>query len=310
MQSGVTDDGGMYISFSNNDEENYWGGRSGIPQNWNGGFHFSDKFDNNRQSLNSGYKFSKVNAPMTSSTFSRVFLPDSSWTTNSRTNSFNSTIRHAVNLTLDFNLDSNNSIKWTTKANKRKVNNTSDYYTESLTEDLDSINNSTRHRTNNTDANNLTSSILWKHKFKKLSRTLSVNADLNWGKTENEGLNQSLNRFYDNGVLFSQDTIDQLNIQNSENKGITTKFAYTEPLAKDFYLELSYSLAYNNNSNERIINEKNVGGKYEVIVDTLSNSFVFNRMVHTPGLNFRVNKKKYNYSLAPQLDLVTSNKRM
>jgi hypothetical protein len=28
----------------------------------------------------------------------------------------------------------------------------------------------------------------------------------------------------------------------------------------------------------------------------LSNSFVFNRLVHTPGLNFRMNKKKYNYS--------------
>jgi len=32
------------------------------------------------------------------------------------------------------------------------------------------------------------------------------------------------------------------------------------------------------------------------VIDSLSNAFVFDRLVNTPGLNFRVNKKKYNYS--------------
>ena len=36
-------------------------------------------------------------------------------------------------------------------------------------------------------------------------------------------------------------------------------------------------------------------GKYEDRIDSLSNSFEFNRLVNTPGLNFRVNKKKYTY---------------
>jgi hypothetical protein len=62
MKTGVTDDGGMWISMSNEDG-NYWGGRNGIPQNWNGGLHFNNKFNDNKQSFNAGYKFSKVNAP-------------------------------------------------------------------------------------------------------------------------------------------------------------------------------------------------------------------------------------------------------
>ena len=62
MMSGMTDDGGMYISYGGGDD-NYWGGRNGIPRNWNAGVHFSDKFNDNKNSFNSGYKFSKVISP-------------------------------------------------------------------------------------------------------------------------------------------------------------------------------------------------------------------------------------------------------
>jgi hypothetical protein len=296
MESGTSDDGGMWISYNNNDE-GYWGGRNGIPQNWNGGLHYSDKFGaGQKQSFNSGYKYSKVNAPGLNRTFSRTFLPDSSWFTNSSNNTFNSTVKHALNLTMDFFIDSSNSIKWTTKANKKDTRSSSDFYTETLSDGLDTINNSRRSSTNNSENNSINSTILWKHKFKKLSRTLSVNMDLSWSESQNDGLLYSLNKYYDKGALYLRDTTDQLNIRNSEGKGINTKLSYTEPLAKDFYMELSYSLAYNNNKNERITNKKSFNGKYEDIIDTLSNSFVFNRLVHTPGLNFRMNKKKYSYS--------------
>ncbi len=300
----TTDDGGIMI-FNNGDgdDEGYWGGRNGIPQNWNGGLHYSNKFDNNRQSLNAGYKFSKVNAPLNNSTFAKSFLPDSSWLTNSRNNTFNSTIKHALNMTLEFNLDSNNSLKWTTRANNKQVKSSSDYYTESLSEQADSINNSTRNSTNDSKNNSLNSTLLWKHKFKKLSRTLSINTDLNWSRSENNGLLYSLNKYYDNGTLTDKDTVDQQNVRDNETKSINAKLAYTEPLAKDFYLEASYSLYYNNNSNERVTNKKNAIGKYEDVIDSLSNAFVFNRLVHTPGLNFRVNKRKYNYSFGASVGL-------
>ena len=290
----TTDDGGIYIT--NNDEDSYWGGRNGIPQNWNAGLHFSDKFGNGKQSINSGYKFSKVNAPVTVATFASVFLPDTSYRTNNWSNSFNSTNKHAFNLTLDLNLDSNNSIKWTTKVNNRHVQSTNDFYGESFTINLDTLNTSLRKSNNISDNNSITSNFLWKHKFKKLSRTLSVSADLNWVKFESEGLLYALNKYYKAGILSDQDTIDQLNLRDNETRGLNTKIAYTEPLAKDFYLELSYTMFYNNSRNDRITNEKNVNGKYEEYIDTLSNSYIFRRMVNTPGLNFRVNKKKFNYS--------------
>ena len=296
MSSGFSDDGGMYIMYSGGGEDSYWGGRNGIPQNWNGGLHYSNKFNNDKLSLNSGYKFSKVNSNGLTRNFSQMFLPDTNWATNSTNHNFSSTNKHAFNLTIESNIDSMNSLKWITRVNNNTSRTASNFYSESLNDAAQFINNSLRNSNNNSDKNNVFSSVLWRHKFKKLSRTISINTDVNWTENKTKGLLYALNNYFVNGSLTKMDTTDQENIQNSEGKSITTKLSYTEPLAKDVYLEFSYSLAYNNNSNERITNKKSNNGKYETIVDTLSNSFVFNRLVNTPGANFRVNKKKYSFS--------------
>ncbi len=99
VNSGITDDGGgMFISFGG-DDGGYYGGSNGIPENINGGLHFSDKFNKGKNSFNSGYKFSKVDAPGITKTFSEIFLPDSSWSTRSTSDNFNSTTKHALSLT-------------------------------------------------------------------------------------------------------------------------------------------------------------------------------------------------------------------
>jgi hypothetical protein len=316
MTSGISDDGGMYISF-NGGEDSYYGGRNGIPTNWNAGLHYSNKFNKEKLSFNSGYKFSKVNAPGVTTVFSNTFLPDTSWTTNSTSNNFSSVNKHAFNLTLEENLDSANSLKWVTKFNNNSTESRLDYSSQTLDKSGQFINNSTRSSNNNVDKNNISSSLLWRHKFKKISRTLSVNSDFNWIQTRNNGLLYSLINFYKGGMLDHRDTTDQQNIQDNESKSINTKIAYTEPLMKDVYLEFNYSVGYYNNNNDRITNEKSSNGKYENVIDTLSNSFVFNRLVNSPGANFRVNKKKFNLSFGASVSFsnfaeknITDNNRI
>jgi hypothetical protein len=123
-----------------------------------------------------------------------------------------------------------------------------------------------------------------------------VNTDVNWSQSDNTGLLYAINNYYEGGVIDRRDTLDQENIRDNASKSILTKISYTEPLLKDTYLEFSYSFGYYNNSNERITNGNDGTGKYLDRIDSLSNSFVFNRLIHTPGANFRINKKKYNFS--------------
>ena len=303
MTSGVTDDGGMYISFDGGGDENYYGGRNGIPQNWNAGFHFSDKFNKEKNSFNSGYKYSKVIAPGLTKTFSQTFLPDTDpWSSNSTSDNRTSTNKHAANMTMEFNLDSNNSLKWTSRFNNNSSLAEVNYASEMLDEQGDFINNSTRKSKTNTDKNNVTSSLLYRHKFKKLARTLSVNTDFNWTSAESEGILYSLNNYYKNGILNERDTTDQVNITDNVNNTISSKISYTEPLRKDFYMELTYGFTYSNSKNDRLTNIKSINGKYEEMVDSLSNFFVFNRIQNTPCISFTLNKKKHNLTFGGAID--------
>ena len=303
MTSGVSDDGGMYISFDGGGDENYYGGRNGIPQNWNAGFHYSDKYNNGKTSFNSGYKYSKVIAPGLTKTFSQTFLPNTDpWSSNSTSDNRTSTNKHAVNMTMEFNLDSNNSLKWTSRFNNNSALADVNYSSEMLDENGDFINNSTRKSKTNTDKNNVTSSLLYRHKFKKLARTLSINADFNWISSKSDGILYSLNNYYKNGALYDRDTTDQVNIIDNNSNTISSKISYTEPLRKDFYMELTYGFAYNNSKNDRLTNIKSINGKYEEMVDSLSNFFVFNRIQNTPGISFRLNKKKHNLTFGGAVD--------
>jgi hypothetical protein len=295
MESGMTDDGGMFIMFGGGDDS-YWGGRNGIPTNWNSGFHFSDKYNADKKSINLGYKFSKVNAPAGSSVFSHVFLPDTSYQTTTFNNSFSSVMKHALNATYDVTLDSMNSLKWTAKVNNNTGKTASHYNSNAFDNSNDPVYQNSRTTTNDNNNNSVNSSLLWRHKFKKKSRTLSVNTTVNWSESKNDGFLYSVSNFYKGGSIVSRDTTDQQNIRNNAGKSINSKIAYTEPVTKDLYLELSYGVAYNHNSNDRITRERGSNGKYESLIDSLTNEFVYNRLVNTPGLNFKLNKKKYNVS--------------
>ena len=300
--SGMSDDGGMYMMFSGGDE-NYSGGKSGIPRNWNAGAHFSDKFNNNKNSFNSGYKYSKVISPGVTRTFSETFLPNTDpWSSKSTSENKTSTNKHAVNTTLEFNLDSNNSLKWTSRFNNNSTVSNVNYYSEILDKLGDSINNSTRKSITNSERNNVASSLLWRHKFKKLSRTLSINTDFNWSRSKSDGLLYSLNNFYTNGVFNHRDTTDQQNVNDNINNSISSRISYTEPLRKDFYMELTYGFTYSNNKSDRLTNIQTINGKYEEMVDSLSNFFVFNRTQNTPGINFRLNNKKHNFTFGSSVD--------
>ena len=292
----MEDNGDVYF-YGGGDEDNYRGGRNGIPRNWNGGLHYSDKYNNNKVSLNTGYKYTKINSLGTTTTFSKIFLPDTSWNNNSTNNTYSSRTKHAFNLTYEVMIDSFNTIKYTAKLNNNRTQTSSKYYTEATDNNGNFINNSNRTSTNIADNNAANGTMLWKHKFKKLFRTLSLNVDFNWNESKNDGFLFSNNNYYKGGQLLRNDTIDQHNIRDNENTGMNTKLAYTEPLFKDAFMEFSYSYSFNKNANNRVSTVKDLSGKYIDEIDSLTNKYKFDRMINRPGINFRYNKKKVNYAI-------------
>lgn len=289
----VSDDGSTIMYFGGG------GNRSdGIPTNWNAGFHYSNKFNADQYSLNSGYKFVKINAPAYIRTNSIQYTPDSTWRNNSVNNNFSSDIRHRMNLMIEDKIDSLNTVRIRANGNKGLLKTDGEQYTENLTESGRFITRSDARNSNETDNGGIDANVLWMHKFKKQYRTFSATAGINYSSSDDKGYQYSKAEFYKTlgDVPDSTSVIDQQRINNNESKSVNARIAYTEPIVKDFYLEFSYAFNKNNATRKRSSYDKGSSGNYDQLNPLFSNDFEFNNTSNAPGINFRVNKKKYNYS--------------
>ncbi len=293
----MQDNGDVYFSGGGNDGDNYYGGRGGIPQNWNGGFHYSNKFNNNKQSLNSGYKITKVNSPSGERNFTTNFTGDSSYNSNSISDGFSTKLKQSLNLTYETNLDSSNSLKFTARGNLNNTKSNSNYSLTSISDKSLLINTINRKTSGESDNSALNTSLLWKHKFKKLARTLTLNVSYNLSDTKSDNYLNSKNVYYKEGVFSSNDTTDQENIKDNRTNSFSSNITYTEPIAKDLFLSFNYEFSLSSNVNDRFSYSQDGNNKYNIRIDSLSNAYLFRQVNHKPGVSFRVAKKKYNVSV-------------
>lgn len=290
----VSDDGSVMMYFGGGG----YNQSDGIPTNWNAGFHYSNKFAADQYSLNTGYKFVKINAPAYIRTNSLQFANDSTWRSNSVNNNFSSDIRHRMNLMVEDKIDSMNTVRIRANGNKGVLRTEGSYITENLTEDNRYITKSEARNSGETDNGSIDANLLWTHKFKKQYRTFSATAGINYSSSDNTGYQYSQADFYTSRGTEpdSTRTIDQQRTNNNETKSVNARIAYTEPIIKDFYLEFSYAFSKSNATRKRDSYDKGVSGAYDQLNADFSNNFEFNNTSNAPGVNFRVNKKKYNYS--------------
>ncbi len=298
MNMEMMDGGGIMMwSDGGGDGDNYYGGRGGIPQNWNGGLHYSNKFNNNKQILNTGYKVSKVNSPGGERNYTTYFTGDSSYSSNKITETFSQKIKQSLNISFETNIDSANSLKFTAKGNLNNTKSNSNYTLQSINDKSLLLNAINYRASSETDNASLNSTLLWKHKFKKTARTLTVNMSYNLIDSKNNNFLYSKNDYYKGGIPDKNDTTDQKNIKDNNTNTFSANFTYTEPLAKDLFLSFTYAYSTSTNVNDRFSFSKDLNGKYEKRIDSLSNSFLFRQVNNRPGVSFRMVKKKYNYSV-------------
>lgn len=291
MTTGVDElSGGMWMSWNNDDE--FGNGSGGIPKNWNGGLHYSNKYKGDSLSINGSYRYSKINAPGGSNTFSQVYLPDSNWSSNSNSTIFSTRQKHNMSFTIETKIDSNNTIKFTNKGSVTDNNGFSNFYEESNTVTGGSINNSTRKNISATEGLTYNGVLTWNHKFNKPRRTLSLTAmaDISDNKSNINLL--SLNNYYKGTSIIRKDTVDQNTATDAASQTFTGSMAFTEPIDKYLSVGINFSANASLSNNNRNVFTKDLAGKYSVKTDSLSNNFDFDRQQYKPGFVFRLVKKK------------------
>ena len=293
----VDDDGGLMFSWNGtSDDEPYLDTRNGYLRSLNAGAQYSNKW-NDKYTFNFSPKYNNQNYINHKLTFTQTQIGDSVINENSdvATNINRYNIKNRASI--DVKMDSMNSFKVTANANFYHTN--SDEVRNAITTGNTGTlkNSSNRTLQTNNDKSAISGNLIFKHKFKKLRRTLSVTADWNTLSTTGKNFLNSDNKAYNQGILSTRQLTNQMKDYDMATKNLSTKFTYTEPLNKYYSLELGYQLAINNGNNDQVTYSYTpASGKYDVTVDSLTNQFRQNIIQNIPSakINFANKKLKMN----------------
>ena len=294
----MDDDGGVSMMVSRgSEEEPYIDTRNGFFENLNAGLQYNNKW-NDQQTLNFSPKFNRQQYNNHQSTYSKFQLNDNTvFNDNAAENTFSKKQNVKNSLTYDLKIDSANTIKITSKLNF--YNSNSQVYRQSENTDIDGIvnNNSVNLTDNTSEKNSFDNTILFKHKFKKDRRTLSINSNFTSLSSTNTGYLQAINNYYTKGLLNRIDSIDQKKNNDNLNAKVSTMAVYTEPLSAKYSMELNYEFSNSKAENELLtrIKANAYEKKYNQLVDSLSNHFDQNVFTNKAGVKVSFkNKEKRN----------------
>jgi len=302
------EDEGYFYSFGESDEFNTWGGRyngEGLPTAWTGGLHFSNKWNNDKNNLNLNYRYNKLDLGVEGFTRSQYITKDTQYFNNQLRNTYNQNIRNQFTGFYEVQLDSFSSIKYSFTGSRTNGKSAAHYLSEALNADSALVNNSERNLNSIGQKQLFNSTLIYRKKFKKLGRTLSINMDEGYNENETDGLLRSITNFFDNGDTTRTEIIDQRKENRMKTFSFNSKASYTEPLSKTTFLEMNLGYRVTNSESLKNSYNKEPGNdpKYTVKDSLFSNNYQFRVNTTSGGLNFRVNKKKFGYALGGNIGI-------
>jgi hypothetical protein len=230
-------------------------------------------------------------------------MPDSSTLSNSLTRSNNLNENLRFNFRMEYKIDSLNSLLYypsLTLQNSNGISATTSQteatmpgFAKYLVQAQDRSNTSSR------DGYTMNQNFLFRHKFSKRGRTLTVGLTSVMNQSTGEGVSYSL---YDNftrtGDTYGTSAQDQESTQKTKGFNNTVSTSYTEPIGRNKMLELNYAYTNNHNTSDRKVYDMNsMSGKYEILNAPSTNYFENDYLSHRVAANFRVQQLKYNYQL-------------
>lgn len=294
----MDDDGNVNYEWAggNNDDEPYVNTQNGFVKNTNAGLQYSNKW-NDKQTLNVSPKFNKQIYTNNNNRISQTQVGETQLNENKSSVSNVNRSNFKLNATYDVKLDSMNSIKITARTNF--YNTDSDELTNGTTTGNEGLlkNKQQKTFTTNSDKTSLFASILFKHKFAKARRTFTVNSSWNSLNTNSNNFLKSSNESYIEGIFSSKEDVDQNKIGEKANQNFAVNFTYSEPIAKKLSLQFAYQITYDKGQNNYFTYDySDFSGKYDLLVNSLSNEFDQTIITNKPIIKLSYNAKKINYS--------------
>jgi len=281
--------------------------KNGISKTTSAGINFVDSWgyhadtsgvSSSKADLAGSYFFNQSDNTTIGSLFRRYILPNDTGLTYSENNNNNSkNINHRLHLRLDYKFDSLNSVLFQPRLSVQHNEGNSDVNGQNFSHDS-LLSGSHSFNTTMYDAMNFTSSILFRHKFLKKGRTVSLNLTPGYNKSSGTSFLNSLNiNKVDTFVIITPFLNQHSNLdKNGVNGG--ANLIYTEPIGEKNLVQLRYAVAFNdNNSEKKTYNLDSLSNEYDRIDSLTSNVFKSHYYSQQAGAGIKRNTAKYEFSV-------------
>lgn len=247
------------------------------------GFNYTDKIGT-KIDVTGGYFFNASDNYATKN-LTRTYFDETNgkrvYTQNSTSNT--ETYNHRFNFKFDYAIDDNNSLTFIPRVSLQKTNTNSTLNAQTTTNGVLSNETSTT-SIGNGDGYNMSGMLLYRHKFSKAGRTVSLG--LNGGLSDNDRTS-----LYASTSPVLKQQID--NLSSGYNWGANVM--YTEPLTKSMQLMTNYNVNYSySDADKKNYNYDGLTNIYQDLDTALSNVYNTNYLTHRFGTGIRYVTKKVN----------------
>lgn len=260
----------------------------GLPTATFGGFHYDNKWNNDRSSLNGDHHYSLIDILRFDSTFSQNKLPNGIINRYSSSQGNTEDQAHKANLTYKHKLDSTSSITLYTAGAAGKSNKLNFYSSSDRDGAQNLLNQNSIQTDEQTKFRNYALNILWQKKLKRTGRTLSVTGNT-LVRNEEEIQDYLSTTIYYNGKPVA-DSINPLNFLRESDvftRKLTASIKYTERLTKNKSVMFSYNAAQDYSDDNKLSFASNVlpNGQFD---SSFSTDRINNKWSHTTNINWNL----------------------
>ncbi|MEL7119433.1 MAG: TonB-dependent receptor, partial [Bacteroidota bacterium] len=166
------------------------------------------------------------------------------------------------------------------------------------------LNDTEINNTSELQAINFSNSILYRHRFDKSRRTISLNVTTGYNSNSGDLFLFSENNFFGRGT--QTQLIDQFTDLLSDGFNLSTSLSYTEPVGKMGMLMFQYRASFNQTDSDREAFDFNDDtDEYDLMNTELSNVFTSDYNTHLFSTAYNARGKKTFFMLRAQAELAT-----
>jgi hypothetical protein len=205
----------------------------------------------------------------------------------SLTDNFN----HRLNMKIEYKIDTANSIIMRPRASWQMNKGTESVYGSTLLGN-NLINQSDNDTRSDLNGVNFSNNILFRHRFPKRGRTISLNVGMGYNDKKGESYLDSHNDYLDPPPY--SDTLNQFSKLDLQGWNISSNISYTEPLGKSHSLMAEYRTQYQEEDSDKTTNDFSESTQdFTLPNNTLTNIFSNHYLTQTGGIGYNYRKRKF-----------------